>query len=139
MSFDTTARQRVAPGAEKQDMPACLPLVSFLGNERAAMHYETKAGITVEYSHADSLSEPMLVIDSVPGIPGQHVYPAASLMTAAAHDREFIIGALSGGQVPFAISRDDVNAIARWAFLASDSKRGQFSIAWVPADTTCPF
>ena len=29
MSFDTTARQRVAPGAEEQDMPACLPLVSF--------------------------------------------------------------------------------------------------------------
>ena len=25
-----TARQRVAPGAEKQEMPACLPVVSFL-------------------------------------------------------------------------------------------------------------
>lgn len=30
MTFDTTARQRVAPGAEKQDAPACLPLVSFV-------------------------------------------------------------------------------------------------------------
>ena len=37
MSFDTTARQRVAPGAEEQDMPACLPLVSSSGDERATM------------------------------------------------------------------------------------------------------
>lgn len=34
MSFDTTAR--VAP--EKQDMPACLPLVSMTGCERAVMN-----------------------------------------------------------------------------------------------------
>lgn len=38
MSFDTTARQRLATGAEKQDMPACLPLVSPTGDERATMH-----------------------------------------------------------------------------------------------------
>lgn len=43
MSFDTTARQRVAPGAEEQDMPACLPMVSFLGDERAVMQNEQPA------------------------------------------------------------------------------------------------
>ncbi len=43
MSFDTTARQRVATGAEKQDMPACLPLVSFLGDERADMKLAAEA------------------------------------------------------------------------------------------------
>ena len=43
MSFDTTARQRVAPGAEEQDMPACLPMVSFLGDERAVMKLEAEA------------------------------------------------------------------------------------------------
>ena len=43
MSFDTTARQRVAPGAEEQEMPACLPLVSFLGDERATMRDEHAA------------------------------------------------------------------------------------------------
>ena len=40
MSFDTTARQRLATGAEEQEMPACLPLVSSSGNERAAMQKE---------------------------------------------------------------------------------------------------
>jgi len=30
MSFDATARQRVAPGAEEQDITACLPMVSFV-------------------------------------------------------------------------------------------------------------
>ena len=40
MSFDTTARQRLATGAEEQDMPACLPLVSSMGCERATMQKE---------------------------------------------------------------------------------------------------
>lgn len=43
MSFDTTARQRVAPGAEKQEVPACLPLVSFLGDERVIMKLAAEA------------------------------------------------------------------------------------------------
>ena len=43
MSFDTTARQRLATGAEEQDMPACLPLVSFLGDERADMKLAAEA------------------------------------------------------------------------------------------------
>ena len=62
MSFDTTARQRVAPGAEEQEMPACLPLVSFLGDERVVMKLEAEAetevflnnkgGVTVSQSCA---------------------------------------------------------------------------------------
>ena len=36
MSFDTTAR--VAP--EEQEMPACLPLVSSMGDERATMLFK---------------------------------------------------------------------------------------------------
>ena len=44
MSFDTTARQRLATGAEKQDVPACLPLVSVsTGHERAVMQNEQPA------------------------------------------------------------------------------------------------
>lgn len=43
MSFDTTARQRLATGAEEQEMPACLPLVSFLGDERADMKFAAEA------------------------------------------------------------------------------------------------
>jgi hypothetical protein len=44
MSFDTTARQRLATGAEEQEMPACLPLVSFPGDERATeMQFEREA------------------------------------------------------------------------------------------------
>jgi hypothetical protein len=43
MSFDATARQRLATGAEEQEMPACLPLVSFLGDERADMKFAADA------------------------------------------------------------------------------------------------
>ena len=44
MSFDATARNGVAPQSEKQDMPACLPLVSFPGDRRAAeMQFEREA------------------------------------------------------------------------------------------------
>lgn len=62
MSFDTTARQRLATGAEEQEMPACLPLVSFLGDERVVMKLEAEAetevflnnkgGVTVSQSCA---------------------------------------------------------------------------------------
>lgn len=38
--FDTLARLRIDPRAEKQDMPACLPTVSFTGIERAIMQKE---------------------------------------------------------------------------------------------------
>ena len=43
MSFDTTARQRLATGAEEQEMPACLPLVSLSGDERADMKLAAEA------------------------------------------------------------------------------------------------
>ena len=51
MSFDATARQRVAPGAEEQEMPACLPLVSFLGDERAGMKLAAEAETEVFLSN----------------------------------------------------------------------------------------
>ena len=56
MSFDTTARQRVAPGAEEQDMPACLPLVSFLGDERAGMKLAAEAETEVFLSKEGGVS-----------------------------------------------------------------------------------
>ena len=31
MSFDATASERLIPASEKQDMPDCLPMVSFNG------------------------------------------------------------------------------------------------------------
>ena len=38
MRFDATASERLIPASEKQEMPACLPVVSlFTGVERAAM------------------------------------------------------------------------------------------------------
>ena len=43
MSFDATASKRLIPASEKQDMPACLPMVSFLGDERATMRDEHAA------------------------------------------------------------------------------------------------
>ena len=62
MSFDTTASKRLIPASEKQDMPACLPLVSFLGDERVVMKLEAEAetevflnnkgGVTVSQSCA---------------------------------------------------------------------------------------
>ena len=70
MSFDTTARQRLATGAEEQEMPACLPLVSFLGDERAGMKLAAEAetevfrndegGVTVTQS-CDATGETYLV------------------------------------------------------------------------------
>ena len=56
MSFDTTARQRVAPGAEEQDMPACLPLVSFSGDERAGMKFAAEAETEVFLSKEGGVS-----------------------------------------------------------------------------------
>ena len=41
--FDATARDGIASQTEKQDMPACLPLVSFSGNERADMKLAAEA------------------------------------------------------------------------------------------------
>lgn len=42
--FDATARDGIASQTEKQDMPACLPLVSFTGDERARkMQFEKEA------------------------------------------------------------------------------------------------
>lgn len=43
MSFDATASERLIPASEKQDMPACLPLVSLTGDERAVMQNEQPA------------------------------------------------------------------------------------------------
>lgn len=62
MSFDATARQWVAPKAEKQEMPACLPMVSSMGDERAAMH-------------KNSPSESALIADLKSAFPGLHIRP----------------------------------------------------------------
>ena len=53
----TTARSRLIPSLEKQEMPACLPLVSLTGGERAVMKFKEEcetdvfinenAGVTV--------------------------------------------------------------------------------------------
>lgn len=139
MSFDTTARQRVAPGAEEQDMPACLPLVSFSGDERATMHYETKAGITFDFRHEDRDEMPYVMVRNVPGIPGIHVYRAASFLTAAAEGRAFTIGPDWNDQEPFAVALDDVHAIAAMVRAASERKRGYFEMHWVASDPSMPF
>ena len=139
MSFDTTARQRVAPGAEEQEMPACLPMVSFLGDERAAMHHETKAGITFNFRHEDRDEAPYVVVNNVPGIPGVHVYHAASFMTAAAEGRAFIISPNWDDQEPITLSRDDVQAVAKMVRDACDRKRGYYEMKWVALDPSMPF
>ncbi len=63
MSFDTTARQWVAPKAEKQDMPACLPLVSFLGDERAVMTDE-ELNAEAESMWMDMREDDEMVVDA---------------------------------------------------------------------------
>ena len=45
MRFDATASERLIPASEKQEMPACLPVVSFFtGVERAAMTAQDAIG-----------------------------------------------------------------------------------------------
>ena len=139
MSFDTTARQRVAPGAEEQDMPACLPMVSSMGEERATMHYETSAGVTVQFRHEERDAEPYLMVRDVPGIPGIHTYKAASFLDAAAVNSTFTIGPDWNDQEPFVISLDDVQSIAAMVRAASERKRGYFEMKWVALDPSLPF
>lgn len=135
MSFDATAR--VAP--EKQDMPACLPMVSFPGNERAAMHYETSTGITCNFRHEDRDEMPYVVVRDVPGIPGVLVYHAASFLMAAAEGRAFTIGPDWDDQYPFVIAIEDVQAIAAMVRSAVERKRGYFEMKWVALQPSDPF
>ena len=139
MSFDTTARQRLATGAEEQDMPTCLPLVSFLGDERATMQYETSTGITVKFRHEDRDEMPYLMVHNVPGIPGIHLYRATSFLTASAENRAFTIGPDWNDQEPFVISIEDVQAVAAMVRSTSDRKRGYFETKWVALDPADPF
>ena len=139
MSFDATARQWVAPKAKKQEMPACLPLVSFWGDERATMQYETSTGITVNFRHEQRDAMPHLMLHNVPGIPGIHVYHAASFLTTAAENNAFTIGPDWNDQEPFVISREDVQAIAAMVRSTSDRKRGYFEMRWIALDPSDPF
>lgn len=139
MNFDTTARQRVAPGAEKQDMPACLPLVSSSGDERAAMNYETKSGVTIKFRHESAQEQPILVLCDVPGIPGCHTYKAAAFLDAASLNRGFVVGVDWSDQTPFHIEAPEVLEIAQWVHANTDRRCGYFETTWIAQQPSEPF
>ena len=137
--FFATASERLIPASEKQEMPACLPLVSFLGDERATMQYETSTGITVKCRHEDRDEMPYLMVHNVPGIPGIHLYRATSFLITSAENRAFTIGPAWNDQEPFVISIEDVQAVAAMVRSASDRKRGYFETMWVALGPADPF
>ena len=139
MSFDTTARQRVAPGAEEQEMPACLPLVSFLGDARADMQYETSTGITATFKQKGSYGVPSVTLSNVPGIPGEHQYNASQFLDSAAIGEGFFVGAVWDDQSPFLIETADVNGIAQMVRANADRTQGYFESRWVALDPSAPF
>lgn len=63
MSFDTTARQRLATGAEEQEMPACLPLVSSMGDERATMLFKEELETEVFANNGGGISIKQASVD----------------------------------------------------------------------------
>ena len=65
MSFDSTASKRLIPASEKQDMPACLPMVSFAGDERATMQYETPTGITFTFVQKAWNEAPTVTVEAM--------------------------------------------------------------------------
>lgn len=103
------------------------------------MHYETGAGITLDFKHEDRDESPFLVVRNVPGIPGVHIYHAASFLTAAAENRSFTIGVDWNDQEPFVIHMEDVRAIAAMVRSDSDRKRGYFEMKWVALNQNDPF
>ena len=139
MSFDATARQRLATGAEEQEMPACLPLVSFLGDERATMRYETPTGIVFTFVQKAWDEAPTVTVENVPGIPGIHSYYASSFLDAAATSREFTIGANFNDQEPFDLQPHEVMAVAYMVRNQADRAKGYFQMKWVGSDPSLPF
>lgn len=136
MSFDTTAR--VAP--KEQEMPACLPLVSFYGRTKGqSMRYETQTGITFTFMHNEHHEEPFVVVKNVPGIHGVHTYKAAGFLDAAATNSKFTIGADWDDQQPFVLDPHEVMAIAYMVRSQTDRKRGFFEVRWVALDPSVPF
>lgn len=139
MSFDATARQWVAPKAKKQEMPACLPLVSFLGDERATMRYETPTGITFTFVQKAWNEAPTVTIENVPGMPGRHTYYASSFLDSAATGDKFIIGPSFNDQDPFVLEAHEVMAIAYMVRNQVDRTNGAFQMQWVGSDPSLPF
>ncbi|OYV51709.1 MAG: hypothetical protein B7X10_00545 [Burkholderiales bacterium 21-58-4] len=82
MSFDATARL----ATEKQDMPACLPLVSSTGGERAVMHYKFYCGEATL-----ALKPTPTVFIKTPSLPGIHSYLASQFLERAAESSDFKI------------------------------------------------
>lgn len=139
LMFDTTARDGIASQTEKQDMPACLPLVSFSGNERATMRYETPTGIVFTFVQRAWDETPTVTVENVPGIPGIHSYYASSFLDAAATSREFTIGANFNDQEPFDLQPHEVMAVAYMVRNQADRAKGYFQMKWVGSDPSLPF
>ena len=135
MSFDATAR--VAP--EKQDMPACLPLVSSMGDERASMKHKTSTGLTATFIQRGDYGQPFVALANVPGIPEGGTYNAAQFLDAAARGEGFIVGPVWDDQEPFEIDASDVAAIAAMVRKHCDPRNGHFEMRWVARDPSTPF
>lgn len=139
MRFDTTARDGIASQTEKQDMPACLPLVSFTGDERATMRYETPTGITFTFVQKAWNEAPTVTVENVPGIHGVHSYYASSFLNSAATGDKFIIGPDFNDQEPFVLEAHEVMAIAYMVRNQVDRTKGAFQMQWVGSDPSMPF
>lgn len=120
-------------------MPACLPLVSFLGDERATMRYETPTGITFTFVQKAWNEAPTVTVENVPGIPGIHSYYASSFLDAAATGDKFIIGPDFNDQEPFVLEAHEVMAIAYMVRNQVDRTKGAFQMQWVGSDPSLPF
>ena len=95
MSFDATAR--VAP--EKQDMPACLPLASFSGNERAVMT-DQDLRREIDGMWADMREDGAMVIDAKTNKVGMPTaVPYEGVCFPVEIDGEFLMVAIPVDQV----------------------------------------
>ena len=139
LMFDTTARDGIDPPTEKQDMPACLPLVSFPGDERATMRYETPTGIVFTFSQKKWDEAPTVIAENVPGLPGAHDYYASAFLDCAAAGDKFTIGPDFNDQAPFVIDASEVKAIASMVHEHTDRAKGHFETTWVGSDPSLPF
>ena len=139
MSFDATASELLIPASEEQEMPDCLPMVSFFtGFERATNMLKTSSGITVEFQHLQG-QQPTVTLVDVPDLLGIHTYHAAQFLNCAATNDTFAIGATWNDQRDVVLPASDVQAIAAFISEQVDASTGRFVIQWVATNPADPF
>ena len=139
MSFDAT--DRVAP--EKQDMPACLPMVSSMGDERATMTNIQVAQMAESYGSVwnvivtlDGISQPTVTLEKN-GV--RHIYNASTFVGLGGDLNGFRISPLWDDE-PFIEFSNDQWAPACIAVRNAIPRRAGFlDVRWVPDEPSLPF